>query len=260
MPKAKEAALHALQLDDSLAEAHTSLAFVKMHFEWDWPGAEIEFRRALERNPNYATAHEWYAFWFVSQGKVDDGLEQLTFAQKADPLSLIIMADTAEILGYARRFDASKAAAERALELDPNFTPAYMCLADTLIATKDYPAALSALQKVLALNVQNTWALTRLGVTYALAGEKVKSKAILRNLLNDANIRDDVAIEVAQIYSVLGEKDQAFAWLEKAFQYREGALMLLDRRMEFLPLHPDPRYADLVRRLRLPPAPERRAD
>ncbi|HKM89147.1 MAG TPA: winged helix-turn-helix domain-containing protein [Candidatus Acidoferrales bacterium] len=258
MPKAKEAALKALQLDDSLAEAHTSLAFVKMHFDWDWPGSESEYHRALELNPNYATAHEWYAFWFASQGKIGEALEQLAFAQKADPLSLIIMADTSEILGYARRFDSSKAQAERALELDPNFAPAYMCLADSHVGTRDYQMAVSDLQKALALNAGNTWALTKLGVVYALAGDRNKSEAILQNILNVAKNRDDVAIDAAQMFSVLGEKDQAFAWLEKAFAYREGALILLNARMEFEPLHADPRYSDFVRRLGILPVEKAR--
>jgi len=253
MPKAKEAALRALQLDDSLAEAHTSLAFVRMHYEWDWPGSEREFRRALELNHNYATAHQWYSFWFVSQGRIDEALQQLAFAQIADPLSLIIMADTSEILGYARHFDSSMEKAKRALDLDPTFALAYMCLADSHMGTKDYPAAVIDLQKALALNAGNTWALTKLGVVYAAAGERNKSEAILRGLLKDAKNRDDAAIDVAQIYSMLGEKDRAFAWLEKAYEYREGALILLNQRMEFEPLHPDPRYSDLVRRLGLLP-------
>jgi len=253
MPKAKEAALKAIQLDDSLAEAHTSLAFVKMHYEWDWPGSHSEFNRALELNPNYATAHEWFAFWFVSQGKTDQALEQLALAQKADPLSLIIMADTSEILGYARRFESSKREAMRALELDPNFTPAYMCLADSHMATKEYAEAVADLQKVLALNAGNTWASTRLGVVYAVAGERNKSEAILRDLLKDAKNRGDIAIDVAQIYSMLGEKDQAFAWLEKAYEYREGALILLNARMEFESLRKEPGYSDLVRRLGILP-------
>ncbi len=253
MPKAKEAALKALQLDDSLAEAHTSLAFVKMHYEWDWPGSEREFNRALELNPNYATAHQWYAFWLVSQGRIDRALEQVGFAQKADPLSLIIMADTAELLGYARRFDASKSQAERTLELDPNFTPAYMCLADSHLGKKEFRTAVADLQKALAVNQGNAWVSAKLGVAYALASERKKSEAILHNLLEQAEHREDAAMNLAQIYSVLRERDQAFAWLEKAYQYRDGALILLNVRMEFDPLHADPRYRDLVRRLGILP-------
>jgi DNA-binding winged helix-turn-helix (wHTH) protein/TolB-like protein/Tfp pilus assembly protein PilF len=118
MPKAKAAALQALQIDDCLAEAHTSLAFVNMHYEWDWAGSQKEFKRALELNPNYATAHQWYAVWLMAQGKTADSLEEEGRAQWADPLSIIIKTDTAQLLIYAGRDDEATEQAQRALEID----------------------------------------------------------------------------------------------------------------------------------------------
>ena len=252
MYKAKAAASTALQLDDTLAEAHTSLAFVRMHYDWDWPGARTEFEHALELDPNYATAHEWYAIWFTAQGQTDQALKQLGFAQKADPLSLVIRSDTSEVLGYARRYDDSKREAQGALELDPTFMLAYISLADAQMDEKDYPAAIKNLQQGLVTYDRNTWLLSRLGVAYALAGDGNQSEEILQSLLTDVKGRGDLAFNIAQIYAVLGERDQAFAWLEKAYQYREGALILLGNRVEFEAVHQDPRYADLMRRLGLP--------
>jgi len=252
MAKAKAAALTALQLDETLAEAHTSLAFVRMHYDWDWPGSQTEFKRALELNPNYATAHEWYAFWFAAQGRTDQALEQLEFAQKADPLSLIIRTDTSEILGYARRYDKSEREAKGALELDPTFTLAYISLADAHLEEKDYRAAIADIQKGLATSDRNSWLLAKLGIAYAFAGDRNQSEEILQGLLKDVKNRGDLAFNIAQIYAVLGENDQAFVWLEKAYQYREGALILLNYCIEFEGVHQDPRYADLTRRLGLP--------
>jgi len=252
MPKAKAAAMKALQLDETLADAHTSLAFVKMHYEWDWPGSEKEFQRALNLNPNYATAHEWYAFWFTARGKTDRALEQLAYALKADPLSLIIKADTSEILVYAGQYAESQREAQKALEMDPNFLPAYLCLADVHVGTRNYRGAVVDLEKALTIVADDSWTLTRLGTAYALAGEKNKAETILQGMLRDSKNRGPLAMNIAQIYSVLGENKPAMDWLEKAAQYREGALILMNVRSEFQRLHSDPRFVDLTRRVGLP--------
>jgi tetratricopeptide (TPR) repeat protein len=162
MPKAKAAALKALQLNDSLAEAHTSLAFVMMHYEWDWPGSEKEFKRALELNPNYATAHQWYAVWLMAQGKTAASLEEERRAQQADPLSIIIKTDTAQLLIYAGRSDEATVQAQRALEIDPAFPLAHLYLAVAYIEKKDYQPAIAEFQKVLVIDKRDPWALSGL--------------------------------------------------------------------------------------------------
>jgi TolB-like protein/DNA-binding winged helix-turn-helix (wHTH) protein/Tfp pilus assembly protein PilF len=252
MPQAKAAAIKALQLDETLADAHTSLAFVKMHYEWDWPGSEKEFQRALNLNPNYATAHEWYAFWFAAQGRTDKALEQLASAQKADPLSLIIKADTAEMLNYSARYTESQKEAQKALDMDPNFLPAYLCLADVHVGTKNYQSAVTDLQKALSIVPDDSWTLARLGATYALAGERNKAETILQGMLTDSKSRGDLTMNIAQIYSALGENALAMTWLEKACQYREGGLILMNVRPEFQRLHSDPRFIALTRSVGLP--------
>jgi len=256
MPKAKAAAMQALQIDDSLAEAHTSLAFVNMHYEWDWTGSQNEFKRALELNPNYATAHQWYAVWLAAQGKTAAALEEERRAQRADPLSIIIMTDTAQLLIYAGREDEATEQVKRALEIDAAFPLAHLYLAIAYMEKKDYPAAVTEFQKVLAINNRDPWALSGLAQTYTLAGERGKSEAILRDLLQRAKSQEDLTIELAKVYAQLGENDQAFTWLEKAYRNRAGSLILLNHAPDFRALHHDPRFADLDRRIGLPPPGE----
>jgi tetratricopeptide (TPR) repeat protein len=257
MPKAKAAALQALQLDDSLAEAHTSLAFVDMHYEWDWAGSQKEFKRALELNSNYATAHQWYAVWLMAQGKTAASLEEERRAQQADPLSIIIRTDTAQLLIYARRDDEAMEQAWGALEIDPAFPLAHLYLAIAYIEKKDYPAAIAEFQKVLVINKGAPWALSGLAQTYALVGQRKKSEAILRDLLQRAENQEDLTIELAKVYAQLGEKDRAFAWLEKAYRNRTGSLILLNPVPDFQALHHDPRFAYLDQRIGLPLPDER---
>src|ERR1700676_500044 len=254
MPKAREAALTALQLDESLAEAHTSLAFVKMQYEWDWPGSEKEFKRALELNPNYATAHQWYALWLMARGNPAAALEEERRAQQDDPLSMIIKTDTVQLLVYAERCDEAIQQALRALEIDPTFLLAHIYLAEAYLGKQNYPTAIAELRKAVDLSKGSGWVLSDLARTYALASQKDKSRVILRDLLKGAKGHEDLNIEVAKIYAALGEKDQAFAWLEKAYRNRAGGLILLNPVPDFQTLHNDPRFPDLERRLGLPSA------
>jgi len=256
MPKAREAALTALQLDESLAEAHTSLAFVKMQYEWDWPGSEKEFKRALELNPNYATAHQWYAVWLIARGNPAAALEEERRAQQADPLSMIIKTDTVQLLVYAQHCDEAIQQALGALEIDPTFLLAHIYLAEAYGGKQNYPTAITELRKALDISKENTWVLSDLARTYALARQKDKSQVILHDLLSGAKDREDTTLEVAKIYAALGENDQAFAWLEKAYRNRAGGLILLNPAPDFQTLHHDPRFADLDRRIGLP-LPER---
>jgi TolB-like protein/DNA-binding winged helix-turn-helix (wHTH) protein/Tfp pilus assembly protein PilF len=252
MPKAKAAALKALQLNDSLAEAHTSLAFVEMQYEWDWPGSEKEFKRALELNPNYATAHQWYAICLMAQGRPAEALEEEHRAQQADPLSIIIKTDTAQLLVYSGRYDEAIQQAQRALEIDPGFFLAHIYLAEAYIAKQESQVAISEFQKALAISNGDVWASSAIARTYALAGQRRKSEAGLRDMVHAAKNREDLALQLATVYAAQGENDQAFAWLEKAYQRRDGSLILLNVGTGFQSLHVDPRFADLDRRIGLP--------
>jgi TolB-like protein/DNA-binding winged helix-turn-helix (wHTH) protein/Tfp pilus assembly protein PilF len=252
MPRAKAAALTALQLDPSLAEAHTWLAFVRMHFEWDWPGAEQEFKRAIELNPNYPTAHQWYAYWFIARGRAGEALEEERRAQEADPLSLIILTDTCEMLIYAGRYDQAVQQAQKAMELDANFLLAHSFLALAYGRKQMYREAIAEDQRAFALSGGNAWSREDIARLYPLVGQRAKTEAILQEMLKDAQHRSDMEIHIASVYAALGDKDRAFTWLEKAYQNRDGELILLKVSPIFDPLRLDPRFADLERRVGLP--------
>jgi TolB-like protein len=250
MPKAKRSALRALQLDDSLAEAHTSLAFVLAQYEWDWQGAEREFRRALELNPNYATAHQWYGLWFMAHRRFEEALEEERLAHEADPLSTIIETDTCQFLEFAGRDDDAIRHAQRALELDPGFSLAHLYLAEAYNRKRNYPEAIAELEGP-GLKDVGAWVTLILARTYALAGQRDKAKAALRIILESPNHGEDAAVPLASVYATLGEKEPAFAWLEKAYRNREGGLILLGVSPVPQLIRQDPRFEGLMQGMRL---------
>jgi TolB-like protein/DNA-binding winged helix-turn-helix (wHTH) protein/Tfp pilus assembly protein PilF len=252
MSQAKAAALEALKLDESLAEAHTSLAFVKMHYEWDWAASETEFKRALQLNPNYATAHQWYAIWLLAQQKIVAALEEQHRAQQADPLSAIIKTDTAQFLIAIGRYDEAAAEIQRALEIDPDFLLAHIYMGEVHIAKQQYAAAIREFQQDLARDPENVWTLAQLGRAYGLAGQRDKAEEFLRHLTRIAKDRDELAMEMVEIYAALKEKDLAFLWLERAYKIRSGSLILLNAVPEYRILRDDSRFAELTQRVGLP--------
>src|SRR6202035_2216298 len=142
--------------------------------DWDWPGSEKEFKRALELNPNYATAHQWYAVWLMAQGKTAASLEEERRAQQADPLSIIIKTDTAQLLIYAGRSGEASVQAQRALEIDPALPLAHLYLGIAYVEKKDYQVAIAEFQTVLVIDKTDPWALSGLAQTYALLGQREK--------------------------------------------------------------------------------------
>ena len=180
MPKAKEMALTALKLDDSLADAHTSLAFVKMHYEWKFREAEQEFKRAIALDPNYSIAHHWYAYDLAAMGRMDEAVAEVKRARQTDPLSAIINTDVAEILYLARRYDEALLQARATLEIDPNFAHAHRVLERIYGEKHMFPEAIAEGQRAVALSGDDTWMLLDLAGTYALAGKKTEMKDCLR--------------------------------------------------------------------------------
>jgi tetratricopeptide (TPR) repeat protein len=243
--------LRALQLDDSLAEAHTSLAFVLMQYEWDWQNAEKEFRRALELNPNYATAHQWYGFWLMARGRSAEAIDEEGRAREIDPLSTIVETDTCQLLASLGRDDEAIRHAQRALELDPSFPLAHLYLAEAYAGKKSYQEAIQEARKALDLSADPAWAQSMLARFYALTGETNKDQAILHSMLEAAKQREDLAICLARVYASLGQREAAFAWLERAYRNHEGGLILLHVDPEFQAVRQDPRFTDLVLRIGL---------
>ncbi len=244
MTRAREAAQKALSLDESLADAHASLGFVKMHYDWDFSGAEKEFLRAIALNPGYATAHHWYAYDLVALGRLNDAIAQARLAQTADPLSVIISRDVGEMLMFAGHDDEAIAQCRRTLEMDPSFMLAHWVLAWAYHHQGKQEEFLEELQKgYLGSSDPGP------GLYYAWAGKTQEARRAIAKLQQDATKRFGSSQLVAMIYAQLGDKDKAFNWLEKSFAEREGGLIVLHVEPAWEPIRSDPRFEQLERRV-----------
>jgi DNA-binding winged helix-turn-helix (wHTH) protein/TolB-like protein len=247
-PKAKAAAMKALELDNQLAEAHTTLAVAKARYDWDWAGAERDFKRALDLNPGYAGAHQWYAlFSLVIAEKFDDAIAEVKRAQEIDPLSLNTSMKAAIVNYFARRFDQSIEQSGKTLEMDPRFIQAYEFLGRAYEQKGRYEEAIGAFQEALKLRSDYTHCLGPLGRAYAASGRQREARKILDQLKGLTARRYVMPYHIATVYTALGDKDQAFAWLQKACDERDDRLMFLKVDPFWDSLRSDPRYTNLVR-------------
>jgi tetratricopeptide (TPR) repeat protein len=251
MEKARAAARKALQMDETLAEAHTSLAFVEMHYDWDWPGAEKEFLRALQLNPNYATAHHWYAYYLVALGRTEESVQEIRRAQELDPLSLIIMRDVGDMLFYSRRYDEGIAQCRQTLERDPNFYLAHILLGSAYQQKKEYAEMMKEYQAARAGAQDEPWALAAVGQGAAALGNRAEAGTILAELKRRSQQGQEVAYAIAAIAAVLGKRDDAFLWLDTAYRQRIGSMILIKVDPTLDSLRDDPRFGELLRRMRL---------
>ena len=249
-PKAKAAAIKALELDSTLSEAHNSLAFCFDAFDWDFESAGSEFRRAIELNPGYATAHHWYAWHLSLMGQYDEAIAEMRKAKNLDPLSLIINSDLAELLVIAHFYDESMSQSRKTIEMDPNFALAHNQLAQAYLQKHMYDEAVAELQKAVELSKGSPTCIANLARAYAASGKTSDAVKLLSDLKNSSNRSHSDASEIAVIYAALGDRDQAMNWLEKGFQERFNPGVL--SRPGFDPLRSDPRFQDLVRRIGLP--------
>jgi TolB-like protein/DNA-binding winged helix-turn-helix (wHTH) protein/Flp pilus assembly protein TadD len=243
--KAKAAARAALQIDDSLAEAHNALAASLCWYDWDWGDAEKEFQRALTLNPNYAFAHQWYAQYLRTMGRQDAAIEELKRAQELDPLSLEIASGSGR---YGKQYDLIIEKNQKKLELDPNFPGAYMELGRAYALKGMYRDAIAAYEKARDLSGGAPGALTGLGYTYAVCGKRAEALEILGELKALSKRKYVSPSSLALIYVGLGEKDLAFDWLEKAVTDHSIPLPQLETVEEWASLRPDPRYRELLNR------------
>ncbi|HYA24963.1 MAG TPA: winged helix-turn-helix domain-containing protein [Terriglobales bacterium] len=253
MPKAKEMGLTALKLDDSLAEAHTSLAFVEMHYEWKFREAEQEFRRALDLNPNYSTAHQWYAIDLAALGQMGEAVEEVKLARQTDPLSAIINTDLAEMLGLARRYDEAVQQARATIDMAPNFAHAHRVLALIYAARHMFPEAIAEGKQAASLSGDDPWMLSDLANVYAQAGKKTEMQDCLRRAAKNSpgGVLPDSG-SLAGLYAVLGDYDRAFKVMETQYKRRDGALILLNTTPPEAGIRSDPRFQQLLQRIGLP--------
>lgn len=249
LPKAKAAAIKALELDNKLGEAHNSLAFCLDGFDWDFESAEKEFRRAIDLNPGYATAHHWYAWHLSLVGRNSEAIAEMRKAQNLDPLSLIINADLAELLLIAHFYDESIEQSRKTIEMDPNFGLAHNQLAQAYLQKQDYDEAIAELQKAIQLSGGSPTSTANLARAYAASGRRNDALQLLNDLRKRSHAGYSHASEIAAIYVALGDQNQAMTWLEKSYEERFNPGVLL--RPGFDPLRSDRRFQDLLRRIGL---------
>jgi eukaryotic-like serine/threonine-protein kinase len=250
MPLAKDAALKAVALDYELAEAHTSLAAILRKYDFDWAGAERHYKRAIELNPNYPTAHQWYGELLISEGRFDEGLAEVRRALELDPLSLITNLSLGLGLRVSRRYDEAIAQLQKTLELDPNFADANAFLAASFAHKGMYEEAVAANARQMAREGAPPAVIEAAKGAYAKEGWQGYLRFLVRTLESLENPARPEG--VAGLYGQLGEKDKAFEWLEKAYAERSDGLSLLKVDPWFDPLRSDPRCTDLMRRVGLP--------
>lgn len=245
MNNARSIARKALELDPTLAEAHTSLAFVLMHYDWDFTAAEQEFLRAIDLNSNYATAHQWYAVNLAVSGRMEAALAELRHAHELDPLSLIISTDIGEFLCYSHRYEDSIAQLQATLKMDPNFLLAHFNLVTVYLCQQKYAEAAAHAHKALELAPGSLWAQVLLGVTYAQSGQRDKAQKVMASIQHSPHSKD-AATYLAMIAIYLGDKNAAFHWLQVARDERSGSLILMKSNPYWDPLRSDPRFVSLL--------------
>ncbi len=247
--KAKAAAMRALEIDDTLAEAHTSLAAVH-EYDWNWSEAEREYRRAIEMNPNYATAHHWYGIFLGGMARYDEGLREIRRAQELDPLSLIINTGMGRLLYNARRNDEAIAQLKKTLEMESEFAEAHFQLALAYEAKRMYAEALQEFELARKLFKDPTmigWS----GRVYALAGRRDEALKVAEELKQMTKERYVSPYMLAIIYTALGDKEQAYEWLDKVYAERSYYVIWLKVDPVFDSLRTDPRFIDFMRKVGL---------
>lgn len=252
-PRAKTAAIKALRIDDTLAEARSALAYALNGYDWNWEAAGAEFKRAIELKPNYATAHYSYAVTHLAAlGKLDEAINEMMEAKELDPLSLIINTNLGWILYFARRYEDAIKQIYKALEIDENFNVAYFKLGQVYERQGRYDEAIELYHQALKLSGGNLWINQGLGHALAMTGRTEEARRVLDEMMEMSKRRYVSPYIFAEIYRGLGEIDLTFEWLEKAFEDRTDWLVWLGVEPALDVLRSDPRFTDLIRRIGLP--------
>jgi DNA-binding winged helix-turn-helix (wHTH) protein/Tfp pilus assembly protein PilF len=251
-PKATAAALRALQLDNSLAEAHVSLADIRAVYDWQFADAEREYRRAIELKPNYATAHQWYAAFLSAMGRTDDALREGRRALELDPLSLIINVTMGRTYYFAGQYDNAIERLSTTVDMDPTFVLAHVNLALAYEQKQLLTEAIAELDHAAKMSGQSPHVLATLGNAYGLAGDRSRAERIA-NQLQRSNTAYVSSFDIALIYAGIGDRKRSFEYLERAYQKREGDLIFLKVEPRLSRLRQDARFIELSERVGLPP-------
>jgi len=249
-PMAKEAAIRALGIDDTLAEAHTSLAAV-YEYDWDWAEAEKQYRRAIELNPNYPTAHQWYAIFLSGRGRANEAVIYMKQALELDPLSLIINTSLGRVYYCARDYDRAIEQLRKTLEMEPNFAEARFHLGLAFEGKGKYDEAVAELDRSVGL-FQDRTMIAWIGRVYAVAGKRAEAIKVLDEVKEMSKRQYVPPYLIAIIHAGLGDKERALEWLDRVYEERSYYVIWLNVDPIFDPLREDPRFQDLLRRVGIP--------
>ena len=251
-PKGKIAAKRALEIDDTLAEAHTTAGALTMFYDLDWTAAEREYKRAIELNPSYPISYEVYSYLLSATGRLDEAIKMAQRGADVDPLSVVLADDVSGAYYLARRYDEAIKQLEKSLEIDPNHFGGYMALGQVYEAKGMHEEAIKSLQKAIGIGGRTSGVLAPLGRAYAASGKKVEAQKILTELKEMAKQTYVSSYDLAILYVGLGDKEHALEQLNKAYEDRAGWIMDINVEPVFDSLRSDPRFAELVSRMKLP--------
>jgi TolB-like protein/DNA-binding winged helix-turn-helix (wHTH) protein/Tfp pilus assembly protein PilF len=251
-PRARDAATKALELDSSLAEAHTSLAYYDLYHAWNWVEAENEFKKAIELNPNYATAHDWYSYYLMAMGRFDEAWREVNRAHELDPLSVTVSTDIGFNYFYRRNYDEAINQLRTTLSLSPKFPLAHLWLGRAYQQKKMYAEAVDEFNKTDAALPGWVVTIAGMGNAYGEWGHKVEAEQVLVRLNEMARAKYVTPYGIALVYAGLGDKNEAFVWLNKAVEGRSHWLVWLNRDPRWDRLRSDSRFDELKKRVALP--------
>jgi TolB-like protein/DNA-binding winged helix-turn-helix (wHTH) protein/Tfp pilus assembly protein PilF len=251
-PKARAAALKSLELDNTLAEAHTSLATVRFNYDWDWNAAANGFRRALELNPSYATAYQRNSLYLMSMGRTSESIAQMNRAHDLDPLSISTNFSLGWRLYMAREYDQAIEQLRNTIDMDPGFVLPHLVLGQAYEQKKALEQAITELRRAADISQNSPPAIAALARTYAVSGRSTEARKLLDQLMEQSEKRYVSPFYVAIVYAGLGENDKAMSWLEKAYGDRSNAIIFLKVDPQLDTLRDIPRFHELQRKLRLP--------
>ena len=249
-PKAKAAALKALELDSSLAEGHAALGFVLFYGDWDWTAAERELKHAIELRPGYVISHHWYAEYLAAMGRHDEAIAEIRHAQELDPLSPLLFAIGGEVYGLARRYDEAIEQCRKALDLDSNYALAHQNLGSSFLGQRMYEEA--AAEYVMADQAWGKTDSSGQALAFALTGKRGEALKILERLKKPSSPLELDSLMAAKLYLALGENQEALDWLEKAYEEHDPYAPFWNVSSVLDPLRSDPRFQDLLRRMKFP--------